>query len=86
MHVLALIANSLAMVCAAIAAWLWYKSTTVLVPPEQGNKDGVELIVGNRAFVATALRQSIWSRRAAAAAAVAAFFQALGLAASLAAT
>jgi hypothetical protein len=74
------------MVCAAVAAWLWYKSTTVSVSPEQGNKDGVELIVGNHAFVATALQQTIWSRRAAAAAAVAALFQALGLAASLGAT
>jgi hypothetical protein len=74
------------MVFAAIAAWLWYKSTTVSVPPEQGNVDGAELIVGGYAFVATAIRQNTWSRRAAAAAAIAAFFQAAGLAASLGAT
>lgn len=86
MRALALISNAIAMVCAAAAAWLWYRSTTVMVPPEQGNVDGAELIVGGHAFVATAIRQNTWSRRAAAAAAVAAFFQALGLAASLGAT
>ena len=86
MHTLALISNTLAMICAGAAAWLWHKSTTVRVAVDQGNMGGPEIIVDDCAFIATARQQTMWSRRAATAAALAAFFQALGLAVSIAAT
>lgn len=76
--------NVMAMLLAALAAWFWYKSAAVRVPANHGNKMGPEIIVEGHAFIATAMKQTSWSRRGAMAAAVAAFFQAVGLFASMA--
>ena len=73
--------NFLSMASAAIAAYLWYKSTTVRVLPgsRPGGTGNPDMIVDGCLFVESAKQQSAWNRRAAIAAAVAAFFQACGL-------
>ena len=86
MHLLSITSNVFAMLFAIVAAWLWYKSAIIRVPISKGNKTGPELDVGGYAFVATAQMQTTWSRRAAIAAAGAAFCQAVALATSLFAT
>ena len=86
MQTLLIISNVVAMLLGMLAAWLWYKSAVVQVSIANGNKTGPEIDVDGFAFIATARQQALWNRRGAMAAAGAAFFQAIGLAASLAAT
>jgi len=74
------ISNALAALFALTAAALWYVSAKVRVPLTPGGTGNPEMVVDGFAFVATAKVQTVWSRRAAFAAAVAAVFQALGLA------
>lgn len=75
----ATVCNGIAVVAAYIAAWLWYKSTVVYVDEVAGGTGNPEIIVDGRPFIATAREQAKWSKRAARAAAVAAFFQGCGL-------
>lgn len=84
--VLATIANVVAMVSAFVAATFWYKSAVVKVPMKPGGTGNPELLVDGYAFVSTAKAQTLWSRRAAIAASIAAMFQGVGLAATLVAT
>ena len=74
------ISNAAAALFALIAAALWYISAKVRVPLTPGGTGNPEMVVDGFAFVATAKAQTTWSRRAAFAAAVAAMFQAVGLA------
>jgi hypothetical protein len=74
------ISNALAALFALTAAALWYVSARVRVPLKPGGTGNPEMVVDGFAFVATAKAQTVWSRRAAFAAAIAATFQALGLA------
>ena len=79
MVTVSIVLNGIAMVLAFLAAWFWYQSASVKVPIEHGNKVGPEIHVDGYAFIATASKQALWSRRAAIAAAGAAFFQAVHL-------
>lgn len=81
--IIATIANVIAMVSAIVAAALWYKSGVVKVPMIPGGTGNPELLVDGYAFVSTAKAQTLWSRRAAIAASIAALFQGVGLAATL---
>ena len=74
------VSNALAALFAFAAAVLWYISAKIRVPLASGDTGNPEMIVDGFAFVATAKAQTVWSRRAAFAAALAAMFQALGLA------
>lgn len=80
---IATISNVIAMISAIVAAVLWYKSAIVKVPMNPNGTGHPELNVNGYAFVSTAQAQTVWSRRAAIAASVAAFFQGVGLAATL---
>ena len=80
---IATIANAIAMASAIAAAALWYKSAVVKVPLTPGGTGNPEMVVDGYAFVSTAKAQTLWSRRAAIAASVAALFQGVGLAAAL---
>jgi len=75
------VASFLSMASAAVAAYLWYKSTTVKITP-QSRPDGTgnpDMIVDGCLFVESAKQQSAWNKRAAIAATAAAFFQACGM-------
>jgi len=72
--------NVIAALFALIAAFLWYKSATIQVPhqdePDESGLHSAAIITrGNTDFLQTAVTQSIWSKRAAIAAALAALFQ-----------
>ncbi len=76
--------NIIAALCALIAAFLWYKSATVKVPhrgelDESGFNSAVLIINDNTDFIQTVVAQSTWSKRGAAAAALAALFQGTAL-------
>jgi len=69
---------------AFIAAILWHRSATVLVPyKDEADANGIHsaaIIVGkNTDFIGTAIAQSLWSKRAAYAAAIAAALQGIAL-------
>lgn len=75
--------NWVSMACAFLAAVFWYVSSVVRVKllPEGQSHGHPEIDVFGDAFIATARRQLLWSRWGAAAAATAALFQGLSLAA-----
>lgn len=71
---------------AYVAAMLWYKSAALKVPyKEKPGIDGYSqacIVVDGTDFIATAIESSKWSKRAAYAAALAAFLQATAMAAA----
>lgn len=76
--------NCIAALAAGIAALLWHRSATVKIgaDPPPRHKDGgfaAQIRVDDYDFIATAVEQTRWSRRAAVAAALAAAFQAVAL-------
>lgn len=77
----AVVANVASMTAAAVAAYLWFRSTNAKVlPHERPNGTGnPELLVDGILFVESAKLQSLWNKRASCAAAVSALFQAVGL-------
>ena len=78
--------NITSAIAAYIAAMLWYKSAVVKVPyKDEPGADGFSqagIIVDGNDFIATAIASSTWSKRAAYAAALAAFLQATAMAAA----
>jgi hypothetical protein len=77
----AVVANVASMTAAAVAAYLWFRSTKAKVLPEE-RPDGTgnpELTVDGILFVESTKLQSLWNKRAACAAALSALFQAVGL-------
>lgn len=85
LKIVAVSSNIIAALFALAAAALWYKSAKVRVALSTGGTGNPEMVVDGYAFVATTKEQAVWSRRAAVAAAIAAFFQAAGLIVSFAA-
>ena len=74
--------NAVTALAAFVAAALWYRSATVQGPhrdePDANGIFSAAIIVGeNTDFIGTAMAQSLWSKRAAYAAAVAAGAQGL---------
>ena len=73
------VCNISSAVFALAAAVLWYRSATVQVPHEEKpDADGMypaAIVVDDNDFIKTAMRQALWSKRAAYAAALAALFQ-----------
>lgn len=72
--------NVLSFLLGYAAAVLWYKSAAASVRHVDGVGTGnPEIVVNGNSFIASALVQAKWSKRAAAVAAAAAFFQACGM-------
>lgn len=81
--IIATTSNIIAIVAAFIAALFWYKSAIVKISPRESGTGNPEIIVDGYAFISTVEAQSILSRKAAFAAALAALFQSFGLIASI---
>jgi hypothetical protein len=72
----------LAALSALAAAFLWYKASAVRAEPDPNDLGGSIIVnEGEQAldFIATALEQTRWNKRAAAAACTSAIFQAIAL-------
>ncbi|MEA9833009.1 hypothetical protein [Xanthomonas campestris] len=78
---LSIIFNCLSFVFAAVAAFLWYRSTTAKVPHYDGDPGtgNPEIIVDGLKYIETSKLQVKWNRLAAGVSGAAALSQALGM-------
>ena len=78
---LSIIFNCSSFVFAAVAAFLWYRSTTAKVPHNEGDPGtgNPEIIVDGLKYIETSKLQVKWNKWAAGTSGVAALCQALGM-------